>query len=288
MSHSMLYRDGEQFRFSSERNGNIPAMAAPGSSQYGGGVATHEWMDAGEDRFKIEADCIVGRPSIELPDNQRLPDNKIDLAQGDDTSSQERNSFGSSDWLDEDDLPEGPRPLRWGKILQFPTPIAVDEPNFMKQLLETVRYKEWIQAGAETFGFQASILCAMGSRASAWGLTLNPTGAAGQGKDGMGRGLMQFDIRKHEFARTGPWDNPEENILYACQLLSKRFDTARQTTKLRNRKLLRAALVGFDAGPGAVLEAVRQELDLDCFTTNQDYSEDILNRAGWFQLHGWI
>jgi len=38
---------------------------------------------------------------------------------------------------------------------------------------------------------------------------------------------------------------------------------------------------------GRIVKAIGKEYDLDFFTTGRNYSQDILNRAGWFRLQGW-
>jgi soluble lytic murein transglycosylase-like protein len=50
---------------------------------------------------------------------------------------------------------------------------------------------------------------------------------------------------------------------------------------------LQGALAGYNAGPGNALRAIRDGRDVDFYTTGRDYSKDVLNRAGFFQLHGW-
>ena len=51
--------------------------------------------------------------------------------------------------------------------------------------------------------------------------------------------------------------------------------------------LLRAALAAYNCGPGNVLKAIRNGLDVDFYTAHHDYSKDVLNRAGFFQLNEW-
>jgi len=58
-------------------------------------------------------------------------------------------------------------------------------------------------------------------------------------------------------------------------------------TDLSDQEILRAALAGYNAGPGRVLKAIKEGKDIDHYTTGRDYSADVLNRAGWFQTYGW-
>ena len=61
----------------------------------------------------------------------------------------------------------------------------------------------------------------------------------------------------------------------------------RRRTVLHGRALLRGALAACSCGAGNVLQALRQGLVLDFYTSGRDYSRDVLSRAGFFQAHGW-
>ncbi len=153
---------------------------------------------------------------------------------------------------------------------------------------------------------QASVIAGIGSRESHWGLLLRPPGPEGTGDfierhfparhrngplpsdgGGFGRGLLQIDYDYHEFARTGEWKDPRENILYGARVLddSRRF--LQRKVNLQDLDLLRAAIAAYNSGPRRVLMAIRRKLDFDFYTTGGDYSTDVLNRAGFFQLKGW-
>ena len=188
----------------------------------------------------------------------------------------------------EEDFPDGRRPLLLGKAFQYVTSIPVDDAGLIKQLYETIRYKESIEFASGKFGLQTAIICGMGSAVSCWGLMLQPVGAAGQGNAGVGRGLMQIDARTHEFASSGPWDIPKENVCYACELLANALMALKQSTSLRGRTLLRAALIATESGMEAALARAKQGLKADYLCKERDYSSDVMNRAGWFQLHGWL
>ena len=53
------------------------------------------------------------------------------------------------------------------------------------------------------------------------------------------------------------------------------------------KELLRAMLAAHNCGLDNVLRAARHGLDLDFYTAGRDYARDILNRAGFFEAHGW-
>jgi len=98
---------------------------------------------------------------------------------------------------------------------------------------------------------------------------------------------LQIDFDAHEFARIGNWRDAEENILYGASVISENRSFIQRKTNLDGIALLRAALAAYNAGPRNALTAIQNGDDIDFFTTGRDYSRDVVNRAGWFQLHGW-
>ncbi len=188
----------------------------------------------------------------------------------------------------------------------FPTSIRPNDPSMTLHLREAEKYREIIMKAAHQYRFKPSVIAALGSRESGWGLALVPPGPHGTGDfaprkyptkhrpgslppdgKGFGRGLMQIDYDYHEFARSGNWQNPDENIFYGVRLLRNFLLVLKRKTGFTGTDLLRAALASFNAGPGRILKAIRERLDIDHYTTNRDYSADVLNRAGFFQQHGW-
>ncbi len=176
--------------------------------------------------------------------------------------------------------------------------------NPQLELVDT--YRTWIEEGAQRTGVRPAIICGIGSRESDWGLGLTPAGPTGTGDrnprskskpfrtgplppdgGGFGRGLMQIDFDAHEFARTGPWHQPEANIYYGCMVLKGSLSVIRRRTDLEGVPQLRAGIAGYNCGAGNVLKALEQGRDVDYYTAHRDYSREVLNRAGWFHLHGW-
>ena len=104
---------------------------------------------------------------------------------------------------------------------------------------------------------------------------------------GYGRGLMQIDFDAFEFARTGNWKDPEANINFGCTVLKGNIDLLGRKTSLTGRDLLQAAIAGYNCGAGNVLTAIRNGHPVDFFTTGRNYSQDVFNRAGFFQNMGW-
>jgi hypothetical protein len=193
-----------------------------------------------------------------------------------------------------------------GQSVLFPTTYARSDQSLRQQLAEAEKYKNLIEAAASQYSFPTSLLAGIGSRESHWGLALTPPGPAGTGdftgrrfptryrtqalppNGGFGRGLMQIDFDAHEFARTGNWKEPRENILYGAKVLADNRDFfKRRDPGLTGTALLQSALASYNAGAGNVLKAVRDGRDIDFYTAGRDYSKDVLNRAGWFQIQGW-
>lgn len=151
-------------------------------------------------------------------------------------------------------------------------------------------YRPLIEDAASRYDWLApSVVAGIGSRESAWGRFLSPQGPTGTGDGGHGRGLMQIDDRFHQsFINSGQWTDAKANINYGIDnVLSDYYDYLDISTNLEGKDLLRGAIAAYNAGPQSVLNAINQNLDIDYYTTGQDYSWDVLNRAGWFQSHGW-
>jgi len=183
---------------------------------------------------------------------------------------------------------------------------ARDDSSMNRQLEEANKYKSIAYKIGDNYGIWPSIIAGIGSRESRWGIALKPPGPDGTGdfaprkfpseyRDsamppdglGFGRGLMQIDYDYHEFARSGFWRDPENNIAYCAGLLDQFRSAIRRKTDLTDVALLRAAIASYNAGPGRALRAIRRNLDIDFSTTGGDYSADVLSRAEFFQLHCW-
>lgn len=182
-----------------------------------------------------------------------------------------------------------------------------DDPEITSQLAEAAKYKAIACRVGEIYEVEPSIIAGICSRESRWGLALRPPGPGGTGDfvarsfpsryregpfppDGLGfgRGLMQIDYDYHEFARTGNWRDPEENISYGIRLLTRYLKLLGRKSDLDEASLLRAAVAAYNAGAGRILRSIKKGLDIDYFTTGGDYSRDILSRAEFFRTHGWL
>ena len=188
----------------------------------------------------------------------------------------------------------------------FETTFSRDDVGLSAQLAEVRKYADAIQSGAKLANVPECLICGIGSRESHWGLLLTPQGPEGTGDTikrptptpfrsgtlppdggGFGRGLMQIDFDAHAFARTGDWQDPEKNIHYACGVLRDALTLLERKTQLKERELVRSTIAAYNCGAGRVLQALASNRDVDYFTYGRNYSRDVLNRAGWFQLHDW-
>lgn len=192
----------------------------------------------------------------------------------------------------------------------FPTTYKKDDPSLLAQLKEANKYLPWINEASSKYHIQSCIIAGLGSRESHWGLALKPEGPEGTGdftprhcagrvtafrsdtlpSDGLGfgRGLMQIDYDWHEFARTGKWQDPRENILYGCSVLADSLKICERRLKSADDKdLLRITISGYNAGTSRVISCILGGGDVDELTSGKNFSADVLNRAGWFQSQGW-
>lgn len=197
------------------------------------------------------------------------------------------------------------RPAPDALSLEYPTTLSPKHPGLTAQLAAAAEYRVFAAAAALHHGVPLCIVAAVASRESGWGLHLDPRGPGGTGDriprgarpslrpgplppdGGFGRGLMQIDYDSHEFARDGSWHNPAQNLMYGASVLSHARAFLQRSLPLPPAELLRAALAGYNCGPGNVLRALRGGRDVDFFTAGRDYGRDVLNRAGWFSMHGW-
>lgn len=148
-------------------------------------------------------------------------------------------------------------------------------------------YWDAILEGANAHNLPVSVVCAIGSKESHWGLALNPPGPAGvgdptkrdpakwgsamptDGLPGWGRGLMQIDWYSNEFAKTGAWRDPTANILFGCDLLARKIATAAKTNPDPNIAL-RCGVSAYNGMKGP----------------HSSYCDDVMARADWISQQG--
>jgi hypothetical protein len=186
------------------------------------------------------------------------------------------------------------------------TSYSASDPAMLLQLAIANKYQTDVQATlAGISDLTESVVAGVASRESGWGRFLRPAGIAGTGdfakrpptsirptplppEGGFGRGLMQIDYDADVFARTGPWNDPIQNIAEGVKVLKASRDVIARKTNLSGVSLLSATLAAYNCGPNHVLDAIRDGRDVDFYTTQRNYSRDVLDRAGFFQLHGWV
>jgi Transglycosylase SLT domain len=169
-------------------------------------------------------------------------------------------------------------------------------PEFARELIEAKKYQADVTAAGQKYGVATELIYGIGSRESAWGLTLRPPGPAGTGDwkarsgkmppddQGWGRGLMQIDYAAHPFAQTGDWKDPAENIDYACEFLASEVKFFANNND-PGVDPTRAGIAAYNCGRGNVVKAIQERRDVDYYTTGHNYSEDVIRRATWFKTH---
>jgi soluble lytic murein transglycosylase-like protein len=190
----------------------------------------------------------------------------------------------------------------------FPNTIAANDPEMQKELAIANGFRPFIEAAAKQFGFQPCVIAGIGSRESGWGLSslLKPSGPSGTGDRvprhkpnpplrpgplppdglGFGRGLMQLDFDSNSVAQHGNWQDPQTNISAGCQVLAQKLAFVQKHTTLQGLMLLRGAIAAYNCGEGTIRD-LPPGADIDSKTANGNYSADVLNLAGFFQLNGW-
>jgi Bacterial SH3 domain/Transglycosylase SLT domain len=175
-----------------------------------------------------------------------------------------------------------------GGSLKYSSALNPNSTIYSEHLASANPYKAAIKQAAAPYSswLKPSVLAAIGSRESGWGIFLDSNGT---GDGGHGRGIMQIDDRYHQnFINNNNWRDPGVNIKYATDnVLAEYYSYLDSKTNLQGFDLLRGAIAAYNAGPGNVVDAVNAGLDVDAYTTGGDYSWDVIQRAGWFQDNGW-
>ena len=127
----------------------------------------------------------------------------------------------------------------------------------------------------------AYVLMGIASRESRMGLALDKNGL---GDKGHGHGIMQVDDRSHaSFCASGNWRDLGASLEYVCNYVIYPFYNylANHFDLLNNDygNLFWASIAAYNCGPGGVYKAIRKGLHWDTYTTNYDYSTDIMYRA---------
>ncbi len=171
----------------------------------------------------------------------------------------------------------------------FQTSLAKWDKTMLRQLEELKKYEVIVKKVAAQYSIPASVIAGIGSRESHWGLALTPPTPAGTGDGGHGRGLMQIDDRWHiPFIQSGKWADAGENIIYGCAVLKTSIDYMIKKGMPKGFNAIWAGIAGYNCGPKRAYDGVSQGYGPDYYTTGRDYGKNVLERAGWFQLQGWV
>lgn len=190
-------------------------------------------------------------------------------------------------------------PYTWSMLLRKPAPsnptttfqtsYSKWDRSLLKQLEELKKYEYIVKKVAQQYNIPPSIMAGMGSRESHWGLALTPPGPNGTGDHGHGRGLLQIDDRWHvPFVQSGRWADARENIIYGGAVLKNCMAYfEKKAGWSMSFQLIQAGVAGYNCGPRRAWDGYRMGYGVDYYTTGRNYSKDVVERAGWFQLHGW-
>ncbi|MCH2045042.1 MAG: peptidoglycan-binding protein [Saprospiraceae bacterium] len=190
-------------------------------------------------------------------------------------------------------------PSTWASLLRKPAPANPEtayqtsyakwDRSLLKQLEELKKYGNTVKKVAQKYDIPPAVIAGIGSRESHWGLALTPPGPSGTGDHGHGRGLLQIDDRWHvPFVESGKWAVAKENIVYGAAVLKNCMNYfVKKAGWKPGFKLIKAGCAGYNCGPRRAWDGYRMGYGVDYYTTGRNYSKDVLERAGWFQLHGW-
>lgn len=112
------------------------------------------------------------------------------------------------------------------------------------------------------------------------------------GDNGHGCGPMQVDDRTAPELcsryKAGDVDN-HAMINAGCKILREKIDRLRPNQHILGVEaaLLKAAIAAYNCGEGNVARALANGADVDRYTTGQNYSWDVLQRAAWFGENGY-
>lgn len=167
----------------------------------------------------------------------------------------------------------------------FHTDLPENDQKLKKELQESLKYHDDLQQIAQKYKIPASIVWGFASRESGWGLGLSPQGHDGVGQCSYNKGLFQVDVRWHkQHIENEEWKDATKHIDYAIKLLSNaKKELERYIPHLSEEEYLRMTAAAINCGSLAILKALREGRDIDYFTTGKNYSQDVLNRAGWYQ-----
>jgi hypothetical protein len=179
-----------------------------------------------------------------------------------------------------------------------PIPAKIDPIQIAFDRADELGWIPYFRDAAESNDFTPELLMAIGYRET----TLNPKYLKVPGDNGHGYGLMQIDNRSFpEWVNSGAWKKPESCIDKGAEVLaSKRSEIQdsvgeKLTVKtlagdsyefegkpISGGDLLRVTVAAYNCGMWAYYHFSKGN-DVDRGTTGQDYSKDVLAKAGRFK-----
>ncbi|XP_069491694.1 lysozyme g-like [Ambystoma mexicanum] len=155
--------------------------------------------------------------------------------------------------------------------------VAASQQMAATDLPDMNQYKEKILAVAQNLCMDGAVIAGIISRESRAGAVLQN----GWGDNGHAFGLMQIDIRWHSIE--GAW-NSQENINEGTGILinmivaiSDKFPSWSVNDNLKG------GIAAYNAGPGNIYSYSQ----VDQYTTDGDYSNDVVARAQYYKTQGY-
>ncbi|XP_059576969.1 lysozyme g [Alligator mississippiensis] len=155
--------------------------------------------------------------------------------------------------------------------------VRASETIAAKDLIRMNNYKGLIQRAGSNQCVDPAVIAGIISRESHAGAALT---ADGWGDGGNAFGLMQVDKRYHKLV--GKW-NSEAHLIQGTQILVGMIKAIqRKFPRWTKEQQLKGGISAYNAGPGNV----RTYEKMDIGTTHNDYANDVVARAKFYQKKG--
>ncbi len=164
---------------------------------------------------------------------------------------------------------------RFGETVRLTTTYSKSNRTLQSHLNAAMKYRAIIEEAARACEVQPSILLGLGSHQTGWGLQPNRRGQIG---------LFGIAAALHDPNRTGRYDAPRDNILFACSVLQENKELFGARTSLKGAMLWAAAIAAFNMPQRQIFEMIERG---GMSRSLPEEARQVLNRAGWFQLQGW-
>ncbi len=100
-----------------------------------------------------------------------------------------------------------------------------------------------------------------------------------------GYGFTQIDVAAFPgFVASNDWQKPEKLFPFTIKVLeSKRHYIINHFNDLTHQELERAITAAYNSGEGSVVKAIQNNEDVDIYTANHNYSEDVFRLRELFK-----